>query len=81
MIVYQVSSPYKVFNLLIVANMSEKTPQSFMGEGPFGEPRKPPSTHMENRESLLNTPDIILIKLAKNLFRVLKNEVRNKKSS
>ena len=30
---YQVSSPYKVFNLLAVANMSEKTSQDLWGEG------------------------------------------------
>ena len=43
---YQVSSPYKVFNLLVVANMSEKTPQDLWGlvQAPFKVPRKPPST-------------------------------------
>ena len=40
----QVSSPYKVFNLLAVANMSEKNTSL------FGVPRKPPptATHLNN---------------------------------
>ena len=49
---YQVSSPDKVFNLLAVANMSEKTPLDLWGGG------APP--------------------FDKNLFRILKNEVRKK---
>ena len=43
---YQVSSPYKVFNLVAVANMSERNTSKFMGgvQPPFGVPRKPPFT-------------------------------------
>ena len=42
---YQVSSPYKVFNLLAVANMSEKTPLDLWGVHPtFGVSLKPSST-------------------------------------
>ena len=47
---YQVVSPYKVFNLLAVANMSEKNTSRFMGGctmPPFGLPRKAPSTHLK----------------------------------
>ena len=45
----KVSSPYKVFNLLAVANMSEKTPQDLWEcTSPFGVPRKPPSIHLKN---------------------------------
>ena len=50
---YQVSSPYKVFNLVAVANMSEKTPLDLWGgvhPPPFGVPRKPPSTHLKNEK-------------------------------
>ena len=49
---YQVSSPYKVFNLVAVANMSEKTPPDLWGDvhPPFGVPRKPPSTYLKNEK-------------------------------
>ena len=49
---YQVSSPYKVFNLVAVANMSEKNTFRFMGgvyTPLFGLPRKPPSTYLKNK--------------------------------
>ena len=49
---YQDLSPYIVFNLLAVANMSEKNISGIMGgvHPPFGVPRKPPSTHLKNEE-------------------------------
>ena len=48
---YQVSNPYKVFNLVAVGNMSEKTPLDLWGcIPPFGVPRKPPSTHLKNEK-------------------------------
>ena len=55
---YQVSSPYKVFNLIAVANMSEKNTSRSMGVYTlFGVPRKPPSTHLKmkifNRRCLI----------------------------
>ena len=50
---YQVSSPYKVFNLLAVGNMSEKTPQDLWGlYTPFGGQRKPPFIHLKNKKNL-----------------------------
>ena len=45
---YQVSSPYNAFNLLAVANMSEKTPLDLRGCTPsFGVPRKLSYTHLK----------------------------------
>ena len=56
---YEVSVPYKVINLLAVANMSEKTLQDLWGDGvhPWGyhenhlplilKDKKPPSTHLK----------------------------------
>ena len=43
---YQVSSPYEVFNLLAVADMSEEYTSRFMG----GMPRKPPSPRLKNKK-------------------------------
>ena len=82
---YQVSSPYNVFNLVAVANMSEKNTSRFMGgmgvHLPFGVPRKSPSTHLKNEKLHPKTLEINLITMAKNLFCILKNKVRDQKSS
>ena len=68
---------YKVSYLLPGALMYEKI-LCDLWEGwlctPFRVPQKPPSTHLK-----YETPEIILIALAKNLFGILKNEVRNQK--
>ena len=78
---YQVSSSYKVLNLLAMANMYKNTPLDLWGLHPhFGVPRKPPFTHLKNFNQR-SLQEIILIILAKNLFRILKNEVRNQRSS
>ena len=80
-----------MFNLLAVANMSEKYLRIYGGGGtpPFGVPRTPlplgvprkPSTRLIDENFYTKTPKIILILLAKNLSRILKNEVRNQKIS
>ena len=57
---YQVSSPYKVFNLLAVANKSEKNTSGFMGVvHPLGVSRKPPSSHLRNEKYYAKMPEII----------------------
>ena len=48
---YQVSSPYKVYNLLAVANVSEKYLRIY-GGATFEEPRKPPFTHLKKTKNL-----------------------------
>ena len=53
---YQNLSPYKIFNLLAVAKMSEKSTPGFNGgmytPSPFGVPLKSPSTHLKNEKKL-----------------------------
>ena len=46
---YQVSSPYKVFNLLVMANVSEKNTHDLWAgvHPPLGMPLKPPLTHLK----------------------------------
>ena len=67
-----ISSPYKVFNLLAVANMFEKTPLDLCRVcTPFGVPRKPSSTYLQNEQFYPQIPKTILIKLAKKSFSYL----------
>ena len=47
---YQVSSPCKVFNLVAMVNMSEKTPLDLWGVyNPFEMERKPLSNYLKNK--------------------------------
>ena len=61
--IYEVSSPYKVFSLLAVVNVSEKTPLNLRGwHTSLGVPLKPPITHLKNKIIQALMTEIILIK-------------------
>ena len=48
---YQVSSPFKVFNLLDMVNMSEKNTSRFMEcTPPLSGAKEPPFTHLNNEK-------------------------------